>query len=99
MALRRSGESLAGLIKRYRLFRAIGRRISGKRIPRPQAVPIELAGKWIAWSADGRTIVASGDSPRAARDAARALGVANPRCEWVPKQEQLRSTPRKVTTS
>lgn len=43
-----------------------------KRSRRPEAVPHELAGKWIAWSDDGYTIVASGDSPKSVRDAARA---------------------------
>lgn len=61
---------------------------------RPQAVPSELAGKWIAWSGDGYTIVASGDSPEAARDAARALGIPDPRCEWVPRHEELRGVAR-----
>jgi len=36
--------------------------IEAKR-PKRQPVPIELGGKWIAWSADGLRIVAHGDTP------------------------------------
>jgi len=41
-------------------------------------VPIEYAGKWIAWDHDMTRIVASGTTPRVVRDAAIKAGEPNP---------------------
>jgi len=39
-----------------------------------QRVPREYAGKWVAWSADGRRIVAVGDTLKACELAAAGAG-------------------------
>lgn len=39
-----------------------------------QVVPLEYAGKWVAWSADGRRIVAVGDTFQACERAAVSGG-------------------------
>jgi hypothetical protein len=39
-----------------------------------QSVPREYAGKWLAWSADGRRIVAVGDTYKACEQAATTAG-------------------------
>lgn len=41
-------------------------------------VPIEYAGKWIAWNHAMTRIVASGATPREVRDAAISAGEPNP---------------------
>jgi hypothetical protein len=41
-------------------------------------VPIEYAGKWIAWNHEMTRIVASGTTPREVRDAAVQAGESNP---------------------
>jgi hypothetical protein len=41
-------------------------------------VPIEYAGKWIAWDHEMTRVMASGQSPREVRDAAIAAGEPNP---------------------
>ncbi len=41
---------------------------------RVQSVPREYAGKWLAWSADGRRIVAVGDTYQACEQAAATAG-------------------------
>jgi hypothetical protein len=41
---------------------------------RVQLVPRDYAGKWVAWSADGRKIVAVADSFRACEQAAERAG-------------------------
>lgn len=45
---------------------------TGRRKVEP--VPREYAGKWVAWSADGRRIVAVGDTHKACEQAAAAAG-------------------------
>ncbi|MGC8644345.1 MAG: hypothetical protein ACP5XB_31165 [Isosphaeraceae bacterium] len=40
-----------------------------------QVVPREYAGKWIAWSADGRRIIAVGDGFQSCEQAAARAGV------------------------
>jgi hypothetical protein len=45
---------------------------------RPPAVPLEFAGKWIAWNSTQTRIVASGDSLPAVRQAAHAAGEEEP---------------------
>ena len=39
-----------------------------------ETVPREYAGKWVAWSADGRRVVAVGDTFRACEQAAARAG-------------------------
>jgi len=41
---------------------------------RPQTVPLEYAGKWIAWSPDGMRIVAVGKTFETCERAAAAAG-------------------------
>ena len=43
---------------------------------RAQVVPREYAGKWIAWSADGRRIIAVGDSFETCEQATARAGFA-----------------------
>ena len=52
--------------------------------PVPQTVPREYAGKWVVWTKDALTIVASGDSPDEARQAAEHAGVTDIVYQWVP---------------
>jgi hypothetical protein len=49
----------------------------------------------VAWTPDGRTIVAAGDSAREALSAAGERGVRDALCEWIPAREELRSVPRR----
>jgi hypothetical protein len=60
---------------------------------RPQVVPLEHAGKWVAWSSDGLRIVASGVSFSTCERAAVAAGFAADQVaiERVP-QGRLRAT-------
>jgi hypothetical protein len=55
-----------------------------------QVVPREYAGKWVAWSADGRKIVAVADSFKACEQAAvrAGLGVDQFAIERVPPSRQ-----------
>ncbi len=50
-------------------------------------VPLEYAGKWIAWSDDWTEIVASGIDVAEVSKAARALGVKQPFLEKVPRPD------------
>jgi hypothetical protein len=52
-------------------------------IIRPQPVPPEFAGKWVAWTPNGIYPIAAGDTPEAAKQAATARG-ANPALRWAP---------------
>jgi hypothetical protein len=61
---------------------------------RPEMVPVEYTGKWVAWTPDGRKIVGSGDTAKEAKIAAEKAGVRNGVFEWIPKQEELRSVTR-----
>lgn len=49
------------------------------------AVPIEFAGKWIAWNATETHIIASGQSFDEALDAALAAGERDPVLTKVPR--------------
>ena len=70
-------------------------RLPGRKpLARPQMVPLAYTGKWIAWTPDGLRIVAAGDSPGEALDAAAAAGVPEAMCAWIPPKEELRSIPR-----
>ena len=62
------------------------RRHAGSR--RPQTIPLEFAGRWIAWSPDGMKIVASGGSFEEAEQAAAAAGFAEVAVERVPEGRQ-----------
>jgi len=44
------------------------------KVSRPQTVPLGYAGKWVAWSADGQRIVASGRTFAACERAAAVAG-------------------------
>lgn len=45
---------------------------------RPPAVPLEYAGKWVAWNTDQTRIVASGDSLPEVRQAVLEAGEREP---------------------
>jgi hypothetical protein len=45
---------------------------------RHPTVPIEYAGKWIAWNHDRTRIVASGEKPLEVLEAAKKTGESNP---------------------
>ncbi|HEU5118116.1 MAG TPA: hypothetical protein VFT74_15960 [Isosphaeraceae bacterium] len=47
-----------------------------KVLTKRPTIPLEYAGKWIAWAADGYTIVASGDTLKACEKAAVRAGHA-----------------------
>jgi hypothetical protein len=57
-----------------------------ERFERP-AVPIELGGKWIAWTFDGSRIVAHGDTLDECEAAAADAGEKNPRFEKTPRPD------------
>jgi hypothetical protein len=94
-AKKKRRRSLVSRIRKYTRPKAIARMLHAwwVRIPRPETVPMELTGKWIAWSSDGLRIIAAGDSPTEARAAAEQAGVFDAMFEWVPPKEQLRSVP------
>ena len=54
--------------------------------PRPhrEPVPVELGGKWIAWSADGLRIVAHGETLDDCERAAELAGERDPSFERTP---------------
>jgi len=46
-----------------------------RRFPdRPDPIPLEYAGKWVAMTRDRRAIIASGDDPIAVREEAAEAG-------------------------
>jgi hypothetical protein len=49
----------------------------------PESVPVTMAGRWIAWSADGLRIVGSGATLKKATAAAEAAGESDPIFERV----------------
>ena len=53
------------------------------RLPAPQPVPEQLAGKWVAWTPNGLFILGSGDTPAEAWTAAMAHG-GDAAAGWVP---------------
>jgi hypothetical protein len=65
-----------------------GNKRSPKPIKRrqPIVVPREYAGKWVAWSSDGRSILGSGNSIEEARVEASSAGVENVRLQWIPRE-------------
>ena len=59
----------------------------------PQArLRLEHAGQWVAWTEDGRQIVAAGGEYEGVREAARRAGVERAVCEWLPPLDEARST-------
>lgn len=66
--------------------------ISPSELPPLARLRLEYAGQWVAWSEDGRRIVAAGDEYETARAAARQAGVERPICEWLPPLDEARST-------
>lgn len=52
-------------------------------------VPRTYGGKWVAWTRDGKRIVAAGGTPEEARAAARRAGVSDIAYEWVPPAGEL----------
>ena len=101
MPLKRSKKSYPSIIKRYTHLRAIAHAGRAKRLEllRPQIVSAEFTGKWVAWTSDGRRIIASGDSAKAAKIAAEKAGVGDAMYEWIPKQDELRSISRREVTT
>lgn len=53
-------------------------------LPIPDEVPVELAGKWVAWDDEALHIVASGDTVDETRMNARKAGVLDPYLEFTP---------------
>lgn len=47
-------------------------------------VPRAYGGRWVAWTQDGKQIVAAGKTPEEVRAAARRAGVSDVAYEWVP---------------
>jgi hypothetical protein len=52
--------------------------------PQREPVPVDLGGKWIAWSADGLRIVGHGDTLDECERAAAAAGESDPSFERTP---------------
>jgi hypothetical protein len=50
------------------------RRVEGETIDEPQSMPMELAGRWVAWSSDGMRILGSGKTLEEAEAIATAAG-------------------------
>jgi hypothetical protein len=57
------------------------------KMPKRQAVPTQLGGKWIAWSSDGTRIVAYGDTFDECERAAEKAGEKDPSFEKTPRPE------------
>ena len=51
-----------------------------------QSMPLELAGRWVAWSSDGLRIIGSGKTLEEAEVAAAAAGEGNPLFEVAPRR-------------
>ena len=56
-------------------------------LPVRPPVPIELGGKWIAWTLDGARIVAHGDTLDECKKAAAEAGEKTPRFEKTPRPD------------
>ena len=61
-------------------------------LPVQARLRLEHAGRWVAWTEDGRRIVAAADDYEAVRHAARRAGVERAVCEWLPPLDEARST-------
>jgi hypothetical protein len=51
-------------------------------------VPIEYAGKWIAWNHDRTRIIASVRGPKVVLEAAKELGESSPILDKVPRADR-----------
>jgi hypothetical protein len=49
-----------------------------QKLPEPQTIPLELGGKWIAWSSDCLRIIAHGDTLGEVKDEAKKAGEQDP---------------------
>jgi hypothetical protein len=54
----------------------------------PQIVPVDCAGKWLAWTEDALRIAGVGDTPQEAKAAAARAGVTVTVIEWVPPADE-----------
>jgi hypothetical protein len=54
----------------------------------PQIVPVEYAGKWVAWTKDALRIAGVGETPDEAAAAAARIGVTEVVYEWVPPADE-----------
>ena len=66
--------------------------IPDAELPAQARLRLEYAGRWVAWSEDGRRIAAAGDEYESVRAAARRVGVERAICEWLPPLDQARSS-------
>lgn len=66
---------MSGAIRKRLARLALPRRRKTAPLP-PVRPPRELAGQWVAWSPDGRRIVASGESLADVRERTRGQGVS-----------------------
>jgi hypothetical protein len=57
--------------------------MSDAKTDRPQVVPCEYGGKWLAWTPNGLNILGAGNTPEEARKAADAKG-PQPALDWKP---------------
>ncbi len=57
-----------------------------QKLPEPQTIPLELGGKWIAWSSDCLRIVAHGDTLGEVKDEAKRAGEEDPCFQKAPRQ-------------
>ena len=58
---------------------------------RPQTIPLEYGGKWIAWDKDMVRIVAHADTFAQVREQVRAGGIAGACYQKVPTPAQIRA--------
>ena len=61
--------------------------MSSDSTPQLPIVPLEYAGKWIAWNHEGTRIVASGRTFQETKDAAAETGETDPVFEKAPKAD------------
>ena len=54
---------------------------------RPKAVPVELAGKWVAWNAEHTRVVAHAETLQALWQAVRKEKIDDPVFEKVPRAD------------
>lgn len=57
------------------------------KAPSPNAVPVEFAGKWVAWNAEHKRIVAHAESLQQLWQLVRDERIDNPVFEKVPKAD------------
>jgi hypothetical protein len=62
------------------------------RWPEPARLRLEYAGRWVAWTEDGRRVVATGDDYASVRADAERAGVDRAILEWLPPLDEARTT-------